>query len=395
MTPLENTEGVSPPASATSRWRSEPFRLFFPLGVFFAWIGVGHWLLYTTGVTTTYSCRFHGLVQMQAFMMAFAIGFLLTALPRRTQSPVVGRMEMGAFAAALILTTGAAIINWWILAEIAYALLFGLLIQFALRRFLAGEAGRRPPAAFVVLPIAALQGIAGAALIAAADANAVLPSTGYLGVLLVEQGVFLCLAIGVGSLVLPLMGGAPPPPDLGSAPGETWKALAYAAAGIAIFLSLLLEQLGFDRSGPLLRAIVVAIGLGIGGGAWRLPGKPGAHRKLVWLAVWLMPMGLIASAIWPDYRVPAMHILYMGGFSLLVFGVGSHVAMSHMNMEQLALGRPRAVVILGAAFLIALSARLAADASNTYYVHLGWAAAVWIVGSAVWLAFFGPKMLRY
>ena len=387
--------GVSPsPAAAVSRWRSEPFRLFFPLGVLFAWIGVGHWLLYATEVTATYSCRFHGLVQMQTFMMAFAIGFLLTALPRRTQSPLVGRMEMAAFATALMVTTGAAILDSWISAEIAYAALFVLLIQFALRRFLAGEAGRRPPAAFVLLPIAALQGLAGAALIAAADANAVLPSTGYLGVLLVEQGVFLCLAVGIGSLVLPLMGGAPPPPDLGSAPRETWKALAYAAAGIAIFASLLLEHLGFERSGPLLRAMVVAIGLGFGGGALRLPGKPGEHRKLVWLAVWLMPVGLIASAIWPDYRVPAMHILYIGGFSLLVFGVGSHVAMSHLNMEQLALGRPRAVIILGAAFVIALCARLAADASQTYFIHLGWAAAVWIVGSAVWLAFFGPKMLR-
>lgn len=395
MTLPENTEDVSlSPAAAVSRWRSEPFRLFFPLGVLLAWIGVGHWLLYATGVTTTYSCRFHGLVQMQAFMMAFAIGFLLTALPRRTQSPVVGRMEMTAFAAALIVTAGAAIVDGWILAEIAYAALFVLLIQFALRRYLAGEAGRRPPAAFVVLPIAALQGMAGGALIAAADANRVLPSAGYLGVLLVEQGVFLCLAIGIGSLVLPLMGGASPPPDLGSAPRETWKALAYAGAGVAIFLSLLLEQLGFDRSGPLLRAMVVAIGLGFGGGALRLPGKPGAHRKLVWLAVWLMPVGLIASVIWPDYRVPAMHILYIGGFSLLVFGVGSHVAMSHLNMEQLALGRPAAVIIVGAAFLIALSARLAADASNTYYVHLGWASAGWIAGSAVWLAFFGPKMLR-
>ncbi len=395
MTLLENAESVSPsPAAAISRWRSEPFRLFFPLGVFFAWIGVGHWLLYATGVTTTYSCRFHGLVQMQAFMMAFAIGFLLTALPRRTQSPPVGRMEMAAFAAGLIVTTGAAIIDSWILAEIAYAALFVLLIQFALRRFLAGEAGRQPPAAFVLLPIAALQGLAGAVLIAAADANTVLPSTGYFGVLLVEQGVFLCLAIGIGSLVLPLIGGASPPPDLGSAPRETRKALAYAAAGIAIFLSLLLEQFGFERSGPLLRALVVAIGLGFGGGAMRLPGKPGAHRKLVWLAVLLMPVGLIASAIWPDYRVPAMHILFIGGFSLLVFEVGSHVAMSHLDMEQLALGRPPAVIILGAAFLIALSARLAADASNTYYIHLGWAAAVWIAGTAVWLAFFGPKMLR-
>jgi hypothetical protein len=76
--------------------------------------------------------------------------------------------------------------------------------------------------------------------------------------------------------------------------------MAYAVAGIAIFLRLLLKQLGFDRSGPLLLAMVVAIGLGVGGGALRLPGKPGAQRKLVWLAVWLMPAGLIASA--PDFR---------------------------------------------------------------------------------------------
>jgi len=117
---------------------------------------------------------------MQAFMTAFAVGFLLTALPRRTLTPPVGRMEMAALAAALVVTTGAAIIESWVLAEIAYATLFVLLIQFALRRFLASTAGRRPPAAFVLLPIAAVQGLAGAALIAAADANAVLQSSGYL-----------------------------------------------------------------------------------------------------------------------------------------------------------------------------------------------------------------------
>jgi uncharacterized protein involved in response to NO len=105
-------------------------------------------------------------------------------------------------------------------------------------------------------------------------------------------------------------------------------------------------------------------------------------------------MGLIASAIWPNYRVPALHIIYIGGFGLQVFGVDSHVAMSHLDMEQLALGRPPAVIVLDTAFLISLGARLAADASNTCYVHLGWAAGVWIAGSSVWSAFFGPKMLR-
>ena len=390
---MADTQPV-PPTAGISPWRSEPFRVFFPLGVLLAWIGVGHWLLYATGAAATYSCRFHGLVQMQAFMMAFAIGFLLTALPRRTQTQPVTRMEMVALLAALVIFACAAIGEHWVIAETAYAALFALLIEFALRRFLKGGVGRRPPAAFVLLPIAALNGMGGAVLIAAAEANNVTPWSGHLGVLMVEQGVFLCLAVGVGSLVLPLMSGMPPPADLGSAPRETWKAIAYAFAGAAIFASLVIEQLGFERSGPILRAIVVSVGLGLGGGAWRPPGKPGAHRKLVWLAVWLMPVGLIVSALWPDYRVPALHILYIGGFSLMVFGVATHVALSHFNMEQLGLGRPPAVIVLGAAVLIALCARLAADYSDTYFVHLGWAAAAWILGSAVWLIFFGSKLLR-
>jgi uncharacterized protein involved in response to NO len=243
------------------------------------------------------------------------------------------------------------------------------------------------------VPFAALNGLAGGALMAVAELAGMPAWTSHLGRLLVEQGVFLCLAVGVGSLVLPLMGGTPPPPDLGSTPAESWKALAYGAAGATIFASFLLEQVGFDRSGPLLRAIVVAVGLGGGGGAWRMPGKPGTHRKLVWLSVWLMPVGLIASAIWPDYRVPALHILFIGGFGLMAFGVATHVTLSHLDMEALAAGNPPVVVGFGAAFLIALCARLAADASNSYFIHLGWAAALWLLGSGAWLAFFGPKLL--
>ncbi|MHB8381409.1 MAG: NnrS family protein [Candidatus Binataceae bacterium] len=391
--PIKRIE-AHPARPAISLWRSEPFRIFFPVGVIFAWIGVGHWLTYATGVTATYSCNVHGLVQMQAFMMAFATGFLLTALPRRTNTPAATRIEMGALIAALVVTTVGALAEHWVISEIGYAAMFVLLVQFALRRFLGHAAGRRPPAAFVLVPIAALIGLAGAVLIAATEFQGAPAWTSNLGRLMVEQGVFLCLAVGIGALVLPLVGGAPPPPDLDSSPREAWKALAYACAGVAIFTSLMMEQAGFERSGPLLRAIVVALGLGLGGGAWRLPSKTGLHRQLVWLSAWLMPVGLIVSAIWPDYRVPALHILFIGGFSLLVFGVATHVALGHLNMDQLALGRPPVVIILGTAFMLALLVRLAADASNTYFLYLGWAASLWIAGSAVWLAFFAPKMMR-
>src|SRR6188508_736267 len=68
------------------RLRSEPFRVFFPLGFFLGVAGVSHWILLSTGVLGRYLGAFHATTQMQSFMLAFAIGFLLTAIPKRTRS---------------------------------------------------------------------------------------------------------------------------------------------------------------------------------------------------------------------------------------------------------------------------------------------------------------------
>src|SRR5262245_25545530 len=133
-------------------WRSEPFRAFFPFGVLLGWVGIGHWLLYSVGMTTTYSCTLHGLLQTQAFLMAFAVGFLMTALPRRTQAAPASARELWVAAAALTTTAVAATVEQWAIAEIGYVVVLLVLLEFAVRRFLGRTSGRRPPAAFVLIP---------------------------------------------------------------------------------------------------------------------------------------------------------------------------------------------------------------------------------------------------
>src|SRR5690349_19995242 len=142
-----------------SRWRTEPFRVFFPLGVLLAWIGVGHWLLYALGVTATYSCQLHGLIQMQAFMMAFAHGILWTAVPRRTGTAPASAAEMAGAAFALVVTAAAATTERWIVAELAYAALLVLLLAFAVRRLVTRGARWRSQANFVRLPLGILHGL--------------------------------------------------------------------------------------------------------------------------------------------------------------------------------------------------------------------------------------------
>jgi hypothetical protein len=285
--------------------------------------------------------------------------------------------------ALLLVTTTALLAEYWGVAQVAYASQFIVLLQFALRRFRTRGAHRRPPAAFVLIPLGFFHGIAGAALIATSALTQIPPWAFGLGRLLVEQGVFLCFAVGIGSLVLPLMGGMPPPPDWDVTARQRVRAVVYAGAGVLICASLIIESIGWVRVGPLLRAGVVAAGIGFGAGAWRAPAKPGLHRRLV-----------SVSGLLPDYRVPALHILFIGGFSLMAFGVATHVVFSHLDLEHLALGRPTAIAVLGVSFLLALLTRLAADASATYFQHLAWAASLWLVGSGVWLASLAPKLLR-
>ena len=379
-------------ASRFPVWQAEPFRVFFPLAVLLGWGGIGHWFLYAVGMTTTYSCTAHGIVQMQSFLLAFAVGFLFTAIPRRTASAPPSTAEIGAVIALLVLTMATGLSERELVAQVSYACVFALLLRFAVRRFRASGGRRRPPAGFVLVPAAVASGLLGAALLVASAAGIVPAWVDRFGRLLVQQGVFLCLAVGVGSLVLPLMRGATPPADLGSLPAETRKAVGYALIGVIIVGSMALEAREWVRAAPLLRAAAVALGLGVGGGAWRAVGRPGLHRRLVWVSMWLIPLGLCLSGLMPDYRVPALHVTFIGGFSLLAFGVATHVTLSHLGLERVREGRQPAVAVLGVAVVVAMLARVSADWTDSYFVHLGWAAGVWLAGTAVWLAFVAAKL---
>src|SRR5262252_2906676 len=170
------------------RGMAEPFRVLFPIGVLVTWVGVGHWLAYGTGMIASFSCLLHGVIQMQAFVGAFAAGFLLTALPRRTGSPPASRTLVAMVCVALVaMTVGGALEAWWLAEPVAIGFNF-LLLLFALPRLAGGYGVRRPPAAFVLLPVAALLGIAGASaiLVWALGGNPVWLSIGRLAV---EQGV--------------------------------------------------------------------------------------------------------------------------------------------------------------------------------------------------------------
>lgn len=374
-------------ATTAPRWRREPFRVLFVLGIALAWVGVGHWALYWSGLLREYSCEIHGLIQLQGFLPAFAAGFLLTAVPRRTAAPPASGATIALVAVALVGVVAAGATGHRILMQLGYLVFWATVLAFGLPRLRGAGAGRRPPANFVLVPIGALHGIAGAVLLAAHVARGGWPVAEVLGRLFVEQGVFLCLSLGVGGLFYPLITGATPPADLDASPAERRRLAWFALAGAAIFASLVAEAAGFERAGPLARAGVITLGLAVGVGAVPRPTRPGLNRQLVWMALWLQPIGLAASAVFPEMRVAALHVVFIGGFSLLALAVGAHVVLSHAGLERLRESTPWPVPVWSGAVGLGLLARLVADWSDSYFAHLASASLAWIFGSLVWLAF--------
>lgn len=367
-------------------WIREPFRVFFPLGIGLAWLGIGHWLAYYRGWISTYSCAAHGLVQIQGFLLAFALGFLLTAIPRRTATEPASGVAIVAAGLLLVISTVATFLERWWLAEGTMVVVLIGVVGFARARFMASGGSRRPPAAFVLLPLGLLCAVIGGVLVAWGATGG---GTGMfvIGKLLVTQGMFFCLVMGAGALVLPLMGGMTPPPDLGSNPRVTLAAAAYLAAGLLVIATLVAEASGSNRIAPVLRGLIVAATLAAGAGLGSPLAIHGTNRRVARLAAWLIPVGPIAAGLVPDYRVPALHVTFIAGFGLLALSVATHVTASHcQGLPVIRDGRSTIVRVVAAGLLLTAVARIAADSSNTYFEHLAGAALVWIAVTGLWVA---------
>lgn len=375
-----------PALSAAPTWRREPYRLFFPLGILLSWAGVGHWLWLSLTREGPPTSVFHAMAQIQGFEMAFAIGFLFTAIPRRTQTPPAEPWEMILGLIAPAGTTIAAYAGALLVAQAFFGVAALGLIAFILRRFVSRQAGRRPPDSFVWLPLALAIGVGGSALTGVH--RAVGPSAWWLhnmGKSMALEGLFLALIIGVGGMVIPLLTRGEAPAD--SVPGlrSRVKKLAHALFALVLVASFALEERSSAALGFALRA---ALTLGLllwAAGIHRPPSIPGWHRWLVWAAAWLIPAGYALAALRPEHKHAGLHVVFIGGFALMTLAVGMHVSLAHAGYQRSVRGRSWSVVLLGALILVALVARVLMDFDpERLWLHMLIASAAFIAATGAW-----------
>jgi uncharacterized protein involved in response to NO len=112
----------------------------------------------------------------------------------------------------------------------------------------------------------------------------------------------------------------------------------------------------------------------------------------VWIAHWLVILSLWLVAAVPRYRIDFLHVLFIGGFTLLILAVGTRVTLSHGG-HSLTLERSSWPLRIGLTTgLVAMLARIGAPfAPFSYFEHLAFAGLLWIGGMLFW----GFYLLRW
>ncbi|MFO1052479.1 MAG: NnrS family protein [Planctomycetota bacterium] len=374
--------------------RSEPWRLFFPLGVLALWGGVSHWVLFALGWSDDASSVFHGIAQTQGFVLAIAFGFLLTMLPRRTRSPAPRGPVLAILAAGSVGAAGMVRFGMVRAGESLFTVALVVALVFVLRCMRRGE--RRAPAAFLWIPLGFALALLGAVLTVI---GVILKGEAFrwheVGKLMVTQGMILCLVIGAGSIALPLMTRGENPPDADRDPdARRVRVVAWFGAG-AIAVSCVLEVFVDYALGNLLRAVVsgtVIIPLLRVFEPVRLRG---AHRVAMRVAVLMIPLGYLLAALLVPWPRLGLHVVFAGGFAPLALTIALHVALAHGGGSELTERNHPLVVAMLVGLVLALGLRLCAEVDVLHrFAWLGAAGATMLCASLCWAVLVLPCCFR-
>ncbi len=104
-------------------------------------------------------------------------------------------------------------------------------------------------------------------------------------------------------------------------------------------------------------------------------------------------IGLAVEALWPQYRIGALHILFISGFSFIVLTVSIRVIFGHSGNAHLFERRLPFFIVAGVLIFLAMISRYVADiAPAARTVHLVGAALFWIGGLLIWMIKVLPKV---
>jgi uncharacterized protein involved in response to NO len=388
-------KGRAAPRLGWGAWlASDPFRVFFLSGAVWSLIGVSLWPLFYSGQLTFYPGISHARLMIESFGGAFVVGFLGTAGPRMANAPRLSIMELGLLFG---LHTANGVCHLKLMpraGDWCFVGMLGLLLAGLLARMVRFRQEPAPPQLLLAMA-GLLCGITGALMFQSASASAS-PWAWRLAGLLLYQGLLLPPVLGIGAFLFPrILGGRFG--DAATPQARCRQSLRAAAAAILIVVSFFLESGGAVIPGYLLRAGAAAAYL-LGEIPWRHrsgdPPRGTLTRGLFW-AMGLGMGGLVAASLFSLHRVAMEHLLYIGGFGLLMLIVGSRVLFGHSGDLAGFEGRRWSARLLLLLVVLAATTRASAAIKPEIMVsHHNYAAGLWAVAILLWTGGHARRFFR-
>ncbi len=375
----------------------DPYRIFFPLGIVIGLIGVSVWPLLGLGLITYPNPLWHIDLLLQGFLFAFVLGFLLTSLPRFSQTWPTSKLELGLFLVFFVSGNLATVMSVLSVGRVCFWINITLLLIYGIRRFFKRKAN--PPPEFVFVGVGLLLGWIAAWMRADAYLPLSFEFSEIVGRRLISEGMVLMLVLGVAGVLAPLFFGFSqkknPLIELGKA-YPVKKVFGYAPIVLAMIASFVLEH-GFEQITIALYLRAIAASL-IFFGTMKLHRKPVEKGMLVQVlrwSNWAVWFALWGAAFHPQYRVEVLHVLFIGGFGMMILGIATRVILSH---GQYPIEFEKTSPWLGIAGWILFAALVVRSVSSLtgkyYFAMLGIAGSLWIIGLLLWGWFFVPRAIR-
>jgi uncharacterized protein involved in response to NO len=368
----------------------EPFRLFFPIGLLLGIVGVALWPLYYAGFATTYPGTMHARLMVEGFMASFIIGFLGTAGPRITSTSHFSPGELITLLTLDLLSAGLHFGGSSRAGDALFALCLVCFLFVIGKRFV--QRKDSPPPNFALVGLGLLNGIAGAGLLALFENEAY--SVQYrIGAALLGQGFALLPILGVAPFFLAHLLNLPPAglPESRELPAGWIRQATFAATvGLIVDGTFVAEAFYPTAVASWVRLGVVVVYL-ITRMTWRGRSFLGDSLRAGIVGVVL---GIALEALWPQYKIGALHIIFISGFSFIVLTVAIRVIFGHSGNAQLLRKRMPFFIIVAMLIFLAMLSRYVADLSPKARTgHLVAAAFAWLIAALIWMVRVIPKVV--
>ena len=368
----------------------EPFRIFFPVGILLGIAGVALWPAYYAGLILNYPGTTHARLMIEGFMASFIIGFLGTAGPRVTSTFPFLRREVIVLLTLELLAAGLHFGDSHRAGDVLFIVCLAFFLFSIGRRFLYRKDS--PPPNFALVALGLLNGLVGTILLALSE-NEVYSATYRIGAAILEQGFVLLPILGVAPFLLPRLLGTPPadnPPESPNLPPDWVSQAVFAATiGLTIDGTFVAEAFGAIVAVGWLRFGIILIYL-IARMPWRGRSFLGDYLRFGIAGV-AVAVGI--EVLWPQYRIGALHIMFISGFSLVALTVATRVVFGHSGNAHLLRKRLPFFMIAAVFIFLAMLSRYVADlVPRARTMHLVAAATCWLIAALIWMVRVVPKV---